>query len=202
MKPLFDPTGIIFIKDGHEYYVDVDGTTIKPPSLSTVLRKSGLAPEYGDDIPRWVLDRAAARGDSVHASVHNVLEGRPPSEDHPDYVERAKSLIRKYDIVSTYTEVPLYNPVFDYCCTPDVVGTVRGRNAIVDWKTTQIIHWQAGFQLVGQALCFRKPEEFDLYIGDLRRGTLQPFDSKKYMTLARTAFQLYNDVDDLGKELR
>ena len=202
--PLFDPTRVIFVKEGHEYYVEVDETTRKLPSLSHVIKRQGMAPIYKDEVPPYVLEKAARRGDAVHAQLHNLLSGRPKSRSLPEdvgvLVTAGQTLIKKNKMVPVYTETPLFNPVFDYCCTPDFVGMVQGRPAIVDWKTTATIHWQAGFQLAGQALCFREPELFDLYIGDTRRAVLVKYDSTEFLRVARNAFQVYNDIQDLEEK--
>lgn len=202
MTPLFDPAKVTFVKEGHEYYVDVDGTTKKMPSLSHVLKKVGMTPEYGSDIPSYVLEKAARRGEAVHLAVSNHLQGREweLEEAHHSYFWEAEKLIKKYDIKAHMVETPLYNPVFDYCCTPDLVGEVRGKPAIVDWKTTTKISFQAGFQVCGQALCFREPDEFELYIGDLKNGLLQRFPSDKYMRVTRNGLQLYNDVLEIWED--
>jgi hypothetical protein len=196
--PLF-AGNIIFIEDDHTYYVDVDGATKQMPSLSTVLKKQGLTPEYSGDIPEYVLKQAAARGQEIHTAIANELVGSS-SDVRPENAylfESAKKLYQDHAMEVTSIEVPLFNPVFDYCCTPDFVGLVDGRPAIVDWKTTTKIAPQAGFQLAGQALCYRHPEAFDLYIGDLRRGVLVPFRSELFLSPARAAFQLYNDVREV-----
>lgn len=201
--PLFDPSRIVFVKDGHEYYVDVDGKTIKAESLSRVLKKVGCSPEYGADIPSFVLEKAARRGTMVHEAVQNVLNDQPWSVDdsHKEYVEASIKLVRDYNLVPRMVEVPLYNPIFDYCCTPDFVGEAKGKPAIVDWKTTSVVHWQTGFQVAGQALCFRHYEEFDLYIGDLKNGVMKKIDAKKFLGVTKNALQHYNDVLDLEEDL-
>lgn len=200
--PLFDPAKITFVKADHTYYVEVDGKTRLLPSLSHVLKKSGMVPEYGAEIPPWILQKAANRGNDVHKATQNILTGLPWSvdKDYADDVKHAQELIRKHRIVPQFVEIPLFNPIFDYCCTPDLVGTVDGHPAIVDWKTTSKVHPEAGFQVAGQALCFRHPEEFDLYVGDLRNGVLHKFAAEKYLRVTRFGLQLYNDVQELREE--
>lgn len=198
MTPLFAGK-VVYVDEGHEYYVDVDGTTKKIPSLSVLLKKQGLTPEYDREIPKHILETAAKRGSEVHTALANEIigYGAEVSEEIREWFENGKKLYRKHKMDATHIEVPFFNPVFDYCCTPDFVGIVEGKLSIVDWKSTKTIHPQAGFQLAGQALCFRYPEKFNLYIGDLRRGVLVPFDSSIFLTPTRTAFQLYNDVQDI-----
>jgi hypothetical protein len=196
--PLFSGP-VIFVEDGHEYYLEEDGETKKIPSLSSVLRRQGLTQTYDKDIPPHVLAQAAARGTEVHAAIANEIAGAAVEISEPSkyLFENAKKLYveNKMDVV--YNEVPFFNPVFSYCATPDFVGYLNGRPAILDWKTVVTVSAFVGFQLAGQALCFRHPEEFDLYVGDLRRGQLIKFDSTKYLTPARVAFQLWNDVQDI-----
>lgn len=203
MKRLYEGE-ILFIKQDHTYYVDADGSAHKQmPSLSYVLKRKGLAPEYDGDIPPIVMRRAAARGDSVHAAVHAHLEGREWKVDdaHKVYVKNAITLIDRNKMVPQFVETPLYNPVFDYCCTPDFVGTLNGKPAIVDWKTTSMIHYQAGFQVAGQALCFRKPDEFALYVGDLKNGILRPFTpAETFLRATRNALDSYNEVQEIGEK--
>lgn len=195
---------MVFVESDHSYFVEVDGVTLNPPSLSQVLRKKGLTPEYKKDIPEHVLKAAAARGTEVHAAIANEIMGSEVTISEPaKYLyENAKKLYVEYDMKADFVETPFFNPVFDYCSTPDLVGSIKGRPAIVDFKTTVEIHPQAGFQLAGQALCFRHPEKIDLYIADLRRGTLIPFPSELFLTPAREAFQNYNDVEDAVEAFR
>lgn len=200
MKRLFEGP-ITFVEEGHEYFVDLDGETKKMPSLSSLLRKKGLVHEYDSEIHPAIMAKAAARGTSVHKAAHALLEGREweVAEAHLPYVHHAKKLIDKYKMEAVYAEVPLYNPVFEYCTTPDFVGTLNGKSrkgpAIVDWKTSSVCHWEYGFQVAAQALCFREPDIFDLYIGDLKRGNLVLIKNPgEYLRIVREAFQNYNDV--------
>lgn len=201
MKRLYEGE-IVFVKSDHTYYVNWEGKDQEMPSLSSVLKRSGLSPVYSGEIHPSVLEKAARRGDAVHAATHALLEGRDWEVDpaHTDYMERAKRLIGVHKMQVEYAEKPLFNPVFEYCCTPDFVGYVDGKPAIVDWKTTSRVHFQAGFQVAGQALCFREPDMFDLYVGDLTKGTLRPFASEKYLRVTRHALATYNEVLEIEEE--
>lgn len=203
VTPLFDPSLITFVKQGHEYYVEVDGTTIKPHSLSQLLKKTGLAPVYDKDIPEYVLEKARLRGESVHLAVQNHLTGKPWEVDsaHMSYLDNAQRLLEKHSIKAEMVETPLFNPIFDYACTPDLIGNIDGKPIVLDWKTSASPSRYHGFQVAGQALCFRNPEQFDLYVGDLKRGQLIKFDDNRYLRIAKEAFQLYLDVDELVNDV-
>jgi hypothetical protein len=200
MKPLFDPEKVTFVEEGHEYYVEVDGETKQFPALTHVLRACGLGVEYDKAIPESVLEKARIRGTSVHKAVENHINGKPWEVDelHTGYVDRGIALLGRHRMSAQMVERPLFNPVFEYCTMPDFVGLVDGRLGLVDWKTTSKINWKTGFQLAGQALCFRNPEAFKLYVGDLKNGILQPVpDPDVFLRVAREAFQVYNEVQDM-----
>jgi len=129
-----------FEEHGHRY--TVDGRVV--PSVTQVLEAAGLIDLTG--IPTHILRRAGERGTRVHQAAALLLRGElewaSVDEAIGGYVRALDSYLRNSNFkpVKESVETPLYCAQYDFCGTPDVLGTypLRGRHGvfvILDWKS-------------------------------------------------------------------
>ena len=128
----------------HRY--TVDGRFI--PSVTQVLEAAGLIDLTG--IPTHILRRAGERGTRVHQAAGLLLRGElewaSVDEAIGGYVRALDSFLRnsRFQPVKESVETPLYCEQYDFCGTPDVLGTYTVPRlfgnpvkvfAVLDWKT-------------------------------------------------------------------
>jgi hypothetical protein len=133
-----------FEQQGHRY--TVDGRFV--PSVTQVLEAAGLIDLEG--IPTHILRRASERGTRVHQAAALLLRGElewsSVDEAIGGYVRALDSFLRhsQFQPVKESVETPLYCAQYDFCGTPDVLGTYtiprfHGDSvkvfAVLDWKT-------------------------------------------------------------------
>jgi hypothetical protein len=135
--------------DGKRHYCLPDGS--KVPSVTTILDRTKPA-EDREALARWrksvgeqraqeITTEAANRGTRMHAYLeHYVLETdmKPlPSNPfaHPSWFMAAEVILNGLQHVDEFwgTEVPLYYSGL-YAGTTDLIGTWKGRPAILDFK--------------------------------------------------------------------
>ena len=133
-----------FEEKGHRY--TVDGRHVW--SVTQALEGGGLIDLSG--IPTHILRRAGERGTRVHEAaallMRGVLDWATVDEAIGGYVIALDTFLRRtgFRPVKDSVETPLYCAQYDYCGTPDVLGTYIiprpfGRPlevfAVLDWKT-------------------------------------------------------------------
>lgn len=140
-----------------------DGT--KVPSTTTIL---GRFKESGGLI-RWAYqqgkdgkelyeerDQAADIGTCVHSMVEQHINGKTPDECRampdtilptPDMREKALSGFAAYlawaqnfNIEITHQEIQMVSEKYCFGGTPDGIGMVGGKRALLDWKTSKAIY--------------------------------------------------------------
>jgi genome maintenance exonuclease 1 len=137
--------------DGKRHYCLPDGS--KVPSVTTILDKT-KPQEKREALANWkkavgekraqeITTEAANRGTRMHAYLeHYVLQEdmKPlPSNPyaHPSWFMAAEIILKGLQHIDEYwgVEVPLYYSGL-YAGTTDLIGTWKGRPAIVDFKQT------------------------------------------------------------------
>lgn len=140
--------------DGKRHYCLPDGS--KVPSVTTILDRTKPA-EAREALARWrrsvgeqraqeITTEAANRGTRMHAYLeHYVLETdmKPlPSNPfaHPSWFMAAEVILQGLPNVDEFwgTEVPVYYSGL-YAGTTDLIGTWKGRPAILDFKQSNRI---------------------------------------------------------------
>ena len=116
-------------------------------------------PEYpqGRD-HRDVRQKAADSGTMAHSMVENIIHGRDAGEGIPDADVTTKqqairgvgawqdwSRVMQVDYV--LTETPMVSEKYAYGGTPDAVGHVDGKLALMDWKTGNAVYGDAIIQM-------------------------------------------------------
>lgn len=148
-----------FFDEGHRY--ELDG--IELPSVSEISRFASRE-VYGNDISKYVLDKACERGTAVHKATEE-LDKTGKCEISPEYVEYLNAYVkfrRDFNIKEyTYIEKPLADEETGYAGTLDRVYVIDedfakavkkhcktdisnciGKYAIIDLKTSSTVKKQ------------------------------------------------------------
>lgn len=133
---------ISFRESDHTYTVN----GILTPSVTTLIKE--MHPDVYTGIPKRVLERKAHYGDRVHELVERAAEGNLPKEVSEKSYEgialrRFIQLQVENDIhVASSEQLVCYIDKDDplYAGKYDLLGTVHGKTAIIDIKTTAQYH--------------------------------------------------------------
>lgn len=125
-----------FAPEQHEY--QLDGEIL--PSVSELTRF--LTRETYSDVSQYTLDRAADRGTTVHKATEALDKfGEVEVDDeYLPYLEAYISFRREHNVRWDRIEYASYNAEYRYAGTIDRMGTVDGKKALLDIKTTSTIH--------------------------------------------------------------
>jgi len=119
------------------------------PGVSELMRP--LSDSFYKKIDQAVLDAAASRGTSVHEAIENyILYGIEDCDpQHRSYFDAFLDWHRRYDVKVIATEIMLYNRVYNYAGTADLLCEIDDQLWLVDVKTTaQVNHMLTDVQLV------------------------------------------------------
>lgn len=153
-------TKCIFKEDTHQYFlVDAQsGEVIKELiSVTTLLRKHGLAPDYSG-IPTATLEAKAEYGKLVHKELENYIKSGEIgfTSELADFM----SYCKENDFAPIDSEFIVYNDVV--AGTVDLYGDIQyavddGVNIMGDFKTTATLHKEAvSWQLSLYAYLYRR----------------------------------------------
>jgi hypothetical protein len=125
---------IEFRADTHEYILDGK----KLISVTQLLQKHGLAPNYGD-VPAEVLKAKAERGNLIHAEIERYCKYAEMgfSEELYNFID----YIKTHSVTVTASERMLYNELV--AGTADLLLFENGEAIIADIKTTTRVHTEA-----------------------------------------------------------
>lgn len=124
-----------FIEETHQYLND--GIII--PSVSKILRPI-TNQIYTDDIPSYILERAAAKGTAVHYAIECYEENREfeIKENYNDYF--LQYLKAKKEIGFRVLENEIMVDFEYYAGRIDQVIEIDGKKCLLDLKTTSKLH--------------------------------------------------------------
>lgn len=127
---------LLFFDHGHRYTLDGE----ELPSVSELCRF--LTREIYGTIPQYTLDNAADRGHRVHKLTEaiDVYGKADVPDDLLPYLQAYVKFRQEHQVQWTHIEKPLAHQEKRYAGTLDRIGTVDGKNAIVDLKTTYQLH--------------------------------------------------------------
>jgi len=110
-------------------------------------RVTEILKRYGDyaDIPEFILNNAADRGDRVHAYCEKYVRGHDLTDINPDCYAYVKAFCDWYDEVVEevlFCERRLYSKISNFSGKVDLVVKLHGDEcySIVDLKTTVDTH--------------------------------------------------------------
>lgn len=127
---------LIFFDQGHTYTLDGE----EVPSVSQLCRF--LSREIYGTVAQYTLDRAADRGTRVHKACEalDVYGKVNVTEDIASYVTAYLTFRQEHEVAWSMVERSLAHPKERYAGTIDRYGTLDGRKALVDLKTTYTVH--------------------------------------------------------------
>lgn len=127
--------GLTFDEDTHIYRVD----GIEVPSVSAVMRPLSNA-KY-DGISSRTLEKAAAKGTSVHNGIENYIKFgiEDVPEEHQGYFQAFLDWWKQYNPVVVASEVRLFNNQLGYAGTADLIAYVEDALTLIDYKSTYTV---------------------------------------------------------------
>jgi hypothetical protein len=176
---------IDFDEESHTYTVD----GVKFPSVTTILKAEGLIDS------RWFNPRATERGKRVHQALEAIDHGIPQSlyqgSQIEGYLDAWENFKASREPEFTGIEKRVAHKGYQVAGTIDRLGTIEGREVIIDIKTGEPQPWHA-IQLAAYLILIDKAPRF---IGDalpaLRYGVyIKPDGSYK--------FKAYDDQEDFN----
>src|SRR3990167_9274251 len=126
------PNGIRLDVGTHTYWLG----DRRVPGFSEICKETGITKENP-----FYTEQGRAEGIALHEWLGFLVRGKVPKEaPHPsiaDRVEGIKAFIRDTGFGIVGGEVPQYDLVNDFACTPDLWGYIKGVSWIIDCKRGQ-----------------------------------------------------------------
>ena len=128
-------TKLIFDEKTHTYYLKLKNDKKKLISVTQLLQKHNLSPDYSM-IPIDRLSKKAERGKIIHEELENYIKYGVLgfTEELYNFIDVCK--IEK--ITPLQSEIKVYNK--DFAGTIDITGKINGKCFIGDFKTTSSAH--------------------------------------------------------------
>lgn len=106
--------------------------------VTTLMKKHGLSPDYGD-VPAEVLAKAAARGTAIHNLLEDYDNGKTVQEDEAGNLSAYRKLGLKinrseYLVTDGETVASFIDKVYEDCSLADVKTTATVHNRSVAWQ--------------------------------------------------------------------
>jgi hypothetical protein len=124
---------------------------------TTVLKDLGISEDYSNIDPE-IIRHAAERGTATHLAILLHEQGNLDYDSvDPEVGPYFEAYLKfaadhQWRPMIEHCEVPLYDPILDFCTTLDAVGTLDGKLAIIDFKTSykhnRAVEIQTGAQLI------------------------------------------------------
>jgi len=209
-------------------YKLADGTRVPSVTTITGARKSGVegllswANKLGQEGKdhREVRQQAADAGSLVHSMVENSIHGREPWDGLPPADEKTTAQVQQgFDSFKDWsrvmhvqyleTETPRISEKFAYGGTPDAIGYVDGKLALLDWKTSNAVYGDYIIQMAAYQQLWNECNSTDLIeaVYLLRFGKewgdfhFHSYPSEVVATGFR-AFLMLRELYDLDKQLK
>jgi hypothetical protein len=141
-----------FDREAHKYYVGIE----EVPSVTRVLEPL----QELDGIPRNTLEAARERGQHVHTAIHLVLhkalEWRTLDPQLVGYVQAAQLFIRECEFQVLVNELPMVDEGLKFGGMLDVMGIMRRKQCLVDWKAVDTVSRVVGPQTAAYDYLYRR----------------------------------------------
>lgn len=155
-----------FDKENHQYTLEKEnGEIIELVSVTTLLKKHGLSPDYSG-VNEEVLSAKAKRGEVVHKDLEDYIKHKlfGFTGELDAFVDKCSEM----NIEPLKSEFQVWND--EIAGTVDVEGLINGESFIGDFKTTSTLHketvaWQLSLYAYLEGvefkkyLCFHFPDE-------------------------------------------
>lgn len=168
--------------DANHLYWTPDG--VNHPGFSEVCGAMGVtAPN-----PFYTV-AGRERGVAVHQWGSFLARGgvaaAPPDERISARVDRVKEFLSRSGFKMVGTEVPLYDPALNFCCTEDLYGYIGHFSCVIDLKTggkMKVAMLQTAAQKIAlSANGFRAQKRFGLYVRDKNYRLVEHADFRDEM---------------------
>jgi len=115
-----------------------DGRKIDLVSVTTLLKKHGLSPDYGN-VDEKILKAKAERGSVIHEELEQYINHKQLG--FTSELEQFISKCKEQNILPSKSEFMVWND--EVAGTVDVAGLIDGQTFIGDFKTTATLHREA-----------------------------------------------------------
>lgn len=168
----------------HRYWVrDTLGPTLQEfsaPGFSEIIADLGIK----DDGHAFFTEDGRNQGNALHGWLLFLAQGQTPdSEPEPGIrgrVEGIKQFLADSGFKLTAGEVPQYDPLSHYACTPDIYGTMGGAFVVIDCKRANRAGWHplqtAAQKIALKAGGFDAEKRYSLYLKDFGYSLIEHTD--------------------------
>lgn len=150
---------LVFNESKHQY--SVNGLVL--PSVTQILKP--LSSEIYDLIDSHVLEKAAAKGTSVHyaTELFDLYGIEEIDEENRGYLEAYKRFKKENNVLLVEVEKQLFHPTLYYAGTIDRIVKINNKRVLLDIKTTEKTHKELVSVQVSayQELAYRNGIEVD-----------------------------------------
>jgi hypothetical protein len=124
---------IHFDEENHRYTVNGE---VKQ-SVTRIMRGAGLLGDY-DSIPQHYMDRGTRVHDACELVAQGWITGDEVDDDIKVYVKTFERLMFELGLSYVDSEVPCYDPEYDYCGKFDLIMMWNGKKTLVELKTSKV----------------------------------------------------------------
>jgi len=172
---------ITFDPATHTY--TLDGQPV--PSVTTILKDMNFI-----DMT-WFTDYGRDRGKLVHTIIEWHITGElDESTIAPElqgYLDAWGAFTSDTGFLSTEIEKPLASELYRFAGTPDHIGKLNGKEAVIDAKTG-VIYPHVGLQLAGYEILATRPlKRFGLQLKEDGRYSLKEFRDRQDSQIFKAA---------------
>lgn len=122
----------LVLTDGHQYLLN--GVPFNGPSVTEVLNKMNMMGYLPND--QYFLDRGTYVHEAIALYLRGQLDESSLSEGIRPFVDSAIEYITATGYKATHIELPLHDPIYQYCGTLDALP-------LRDWKNSSNQAWHS-----------------------------------------------------------
>lgn len=173
-------------KPGLNYWITnnaVKAALAKRGQMESTARKEAK------DSPKRVLSDAIQRGIRVHKFAEQYVTENP-GEPSDGYEEAVEAFFMDYRPKPLLTEATVYNPLYSYAGTADLIARINGETWLIDYKTSKKMYPEMSLQVSAYGHC-------PYYLGIDEVGHAIPYISKLGVVLFHESGEVsFKEVQD------
>lgn len=166
--------------------------------VTTLMKKHGLSPDYGD-VPADVLAKAAARGTAIHQLLEDYDNGKAVVEDENLKAYKALGLkihCSEYLVTDNNLVASFIDKVYDDCSLADVKTTATVHNRSVAWQLSIYAYL---FEKINPSK--KVPHIYCIHVRDGKAKEIElnrvPDEKVEALLLAEMEGRIYEDDEQL-----
>lgn len=168
----------------HKYWVanldDPKLTEFPSPGFSEIIADLGIK----DDGHAFYTEDGRNQGNALHGWLLFLAQGQVPESEPEEGIRGRVEGIKKFLAESGFDlvagEVPQFDPISNFACTPDVWGSMGGTRVVIDCKRANKVGWHplqtAGQKIALKAGGFDAERRFSLYLKDFGYSLVEHTD--------------------------